>query len=173
MKKTLLLFILTAFAVQTHAQETSWTEGILKYTVLEDNTVEVGATKKAADEAQNIQKLTIPETVEYSDGTIYTVTKIAKNGFDATETKRFIESAELPKTITCIGDFAFYSSYVSSINIPESVTEIGNYAFAHCNFEGISLPTTLSKLGKGAFSDCYVLQTVNIPPLIDIIKELQ
>ena len=67
-------------------------------------------------------------------------------------------SYTIPSSVTSIGDYAFYSSWLNytltSITIPNSVTSIGNYAFYDLQLTQISLPDHLTKIGNGAFQYC-------------------
>lgn len=92
------------------------------------------------------------------------VTVIADNVFSG---KTTITSVTLPKTITAIGDYAFFNTKLSSVTIPIAVKEIGGYAFSKCaNLKTVTFASgvsQLTKLGERAFSECGGLTAFTIP----------
>lgn len=93
---------------------------------------------------------------------------------------------KFPKTLTIIGDYAFFGVGEGKLVLPKTITNIGTYAFAYNNFDEIEFEkgfnATLSKfvfhgssnitkiviqkgmtLGEGMFSTCNKLQEVVLP----------
>ncbi len=71
-------------------------------------------------------------------------------------------SITIPKSVTSIGDRAFYGCSLSSITIPSSVKSIGNEAFYGCRLSSITIPSSVISLGDSAFSGCSQLYTVEL-----------
>ena len=71
----------------------------------------------------------------------------------------------IPKSVTTIGDYAFYyCSGLTSVTIPSSVTSIGNYAFEYCSgLISVTIPNSVTSIGSGAFKGCSGLTSVTIP----------
>ena len=55
-----------------------------------------------------------------------------------------------------IGDHAFYNcTYLETINIPETVTSIGTYAFYYCeNLTNLYIPSSVANMGSHVFGNC-------------------
>lgn len=113
--------------------------------------------------AVNKKNIVIPST--YGK---YTVTQIGdstiKTGFGVSKK---LESIELPDTIECISDFAFYDCYsLTSISIPKNVMHIGKNAFSRCDsLESVVFDSNsnLEVIPFFAFDFCYSLKTINLP----------
>jgi len=73
--------------------------------------------------------------------------------------------ADLPASVTQIGDYAFYGcTSLASITLPESVTQIGEGALNGCtSLASITLPASVTEIGAGAFRDCKSLASITIP----------
>lgn len=120
------------------------------------------------------------------------------NAIIETDTNMLVQgckSTVIPDTVTQIGAFAFYETYLTKIFIPDSVlkiggsaftynqeleevrlseslVEIGDYAFAECtSLAELTLPETLTTTGVGAFSKCANLRDVAIPASVKEIGE--
>ena len=85
-----------------------------------------------------------------------------------------LEGIVLPKTLTRIGNRAFYycKKLTGHLVIPEGVTEIETYAFYKCTgLTAISLPSTITTMGSCAFRECTNVTWVSCyavtPPSID------
>ena len=100
----------------------------------------------------------------YEDDVLFNKDKTILIAYRSKETSYII-----PKTITCIGELAFYEcSSLISVDIPDSVTRIENGAFGGCgSLTSINIPDSVTSIGKGAFNNCD-----NLFPQIksDIIK---
>ena len=74
-----------------------------------------------------------------------------------------LHSIDFPKSLTKIGDSAFWGSGIKKAIIPDSVTEIGRHAFREChNLEEVRLSSAATEL-DGTFSDCTALKSIEIP----------
>ena len=71
----------------------------------------------------------------------------------------------IPKSVTNIGDYAFYGfSSLAAITIPEGVVSIGYLAFSDCySLTSINIPESVTSISNNAFWQCYSLTSVNIP----------
>lgn len=75
-----------------------------------------------------------------------------------------ITKIELDDGITKIGNYLFGClSNVESLEIPKSVTGIGNFAFTHCGIITFKIPDTVKNVGEGIFANCKQLTEVSFP----------
>lgn len=74
-------------------------------------------------------------------------------------------SANIPNSVTEIGEYAFYGySGLTSVTIPNSVTTIGKGAFYFCSgLPSVAIPNSVTSIGNHAFCSCNGLTSVNIP----------
>ncbi|MBO5240056.1 MAG: leucine-rich repeat protein [Clostridia bacterium] len=70
-----------------------------------------------------------------------------------------IDEIVLPKTVTAIGDYAFYQTGLKQINLA-NVETIGEYAFAGTKLTEVSLKEN-AKISEGAFYNCKKLTNAN------------
>ena len=79
----------------------------------------------------------------------------------------------IPKDVTEIGDWVFYScAEITSIKIPNSVRKIGNFAFLNCiNLTHINIPNSVTEIGCAAFDGCENLTSINIPDSVTRIDD--
>lgn len=101
--------------------------------------------------------ITIPSKVK-SDGITYQVTSIGAEAFYASA----ITSVAIPKTVTRIGDDAFYyTDNLTSVTFNEGLVSIGANAFASATaLTSIDIPSTVATIGQGAFDGCSQLASV-------------
>ena len=73
-------------------------------------------------------------------------------------------SFEIPSTVTCIGDHAFYYCVnLTNVEISNSVTDIEDYAFLSCaGLTAVTIPDGVTNIGKYAFRECTGLTSVTI-----------
>lgn len=72
--------------------------------------------------------------------------------------------------ITTVGKLAFTGCfYVESVELPSTLTEIGMGAFAGCNIKEITIPSKVTKIGYGAFLDCEKLTDITIPASVETL----
>ena len=62
-----------------------------------------------------------------------------------------LTAAELPGTLTAIGDYAFAWSNVAEITIPDGVVTIGAGAFQETKLVDVVIPDSVTTIGAGAF----------------------
>ena len=101
--------------------------------------------------------ITIPSKVK-SDGITYQVTSIGAEAFYASA----ITSVIIPKTVSSIGDDAFYyTDNLTSLTFNEGLVTIGANAFASATaITSIDIPITVTTIGQGAFDGCSQLASV-------------
>ena len=100
--------------------------------------------------------LVIPSTI---DG--YTVVGIGQEAFSELN---FLESVDIPNSVTSISEHAFYNcASLTSITIPDSVTSIGGAAFSGCTaLTDLTIPDSVASIGSNAFYACTSLTSVTI-----------
>ena len=74
-----------------------------------------------------------------------------------------LKSYSIPKTVTTIDDFAFYSVEKLEVVKAPSVKKIGDYAFAYSKIKEVVFGNKLETIGEGAFEYCKKLKTINVP----------
>ena len=87
------------------------------------------------------------------------LTSIGDNAFDGCYN---LTSVTIPKSVTSIGERAFYGCGITSITIPESVTSIGERAFYGCGITSITIPESVTSIGNYPFSYCSSLASINV-----------
>ncbi len=87
--------------------------------------------------------------------------------------ERYMENVEIPKSVTSIGERAFWQcDELSSVVIPSSVTEIGEAAFGWCDsLQSVIIPESVTEIARAAFVYCRELSSVVIPPSVTEIRE--
>ena len=82
----------------------------------------------------------------------------------------YVRSISIAKTITKIGNYAFYQhARCTSVTFisTSTVSAIGDYAFKGCKgLTSISLPTSLLTIGTYAFQSCTGLTSISLPSKI-------
>ena len=95
------------------------------YTITSGSTVSV--TYRDTDYCSYDGYVNIPATVTHG-GTTYTVTQIGQSAFRDCRTNWILDIV-VPNTVTTIGNYAFYNSYISELELGTGVASIGSYAF--------------------------------------------
>ncbi|HBH94888.1 MAG TPA: hypothetical protein DDX91_03995 [Ruminococcaceae bacterium] len=76
----------------------------------------------------------------------------------------FLESIEIPETVTEIGSCSFMNTKLTSVKIPDSVIVIGSHAFSDCEYlSTVNLSKNIEALDAGAFYNCKKLISIFIP----------
>jgi hypothetical protein len=94
------------------------------------------------------------------------VTVIGNNAFY----HKGLMSVVIPDSVTVIGDLAFYGNRLTSVTIPDSVTAIGESAFAENKLTSVVIPSSVTTIGAWAFS-YNQLTSVTIPDSVTTIGE--
>jgi hypothetical protein len=75
----------------------------------------------------------------------------------------------IPKSVTGIGDGAFWYCHLASLTIGSGLTSIGDGAFAYCRgLTSVTIPASVTSIGDQTFYDCLSLRAAyflgNAPP---------
>lgn len=91
---------------------------------------------------------------------------------DAFEDSYFVETVNLPDTVTQIGAYAFRNAInLREVRLPSYLTLIGVSAFENCHcLEAIELPVTLKTLSASAFKGCSQLTSVTVPASVTALQ---
>ena len=111
--------------------------------------------------------IAIPETVKHDNKT-YTVNGIADDGFANLK----IKSISFPKTITQIGEMAFYQTTIKSgnLDLPDSVQSINDSAFNGLSgVDSFTIPNSVTSIGNSTFNNSDIA-SMNIGSGIPEIK---
>ena len=71
-----------------------------------------------------------------------------------------LTAAELPGTLTAIGDYAFAWSGIAEITIPDGVVTIGAGAFQETKLVDVVIPDSVTTIGESAFRYCEEMKTL-------------
>ena len=95
---------------------------------------------------------------EKEDGTIEIT------GCTSSATSINIPSTIVGKTVTSIGNNAFYScKNLVNVTIPDSITSIGNNAFEYCaSLKSVLIPGSVTSIGNAAFNRCESLMNIEV-----------
>ena len=76
-----------------------------------------------------------------------------------------IQSVQLEKGITNVGDYAFYNCInLNEVSLADSVTIIGISAFDNCKMlSSVTIPESVTTISNGAFGSCTALVSINLP----------
>jgi hypothetical protein len=76
----------------------------------------------------------------------------------------YLESIELPASVTSIGESTFYGcTSLESIELPSTMTSIGVDAFYYCiSLRSIEIPASVTSIGDRAFGACSSLQEISV-----------
>jgi hypothetical protein len=118
--------------------------------------------------------VTIPDTIEDSNGNLYTVTSIGNgpNTSGAFQSSPYLTSITLPYTIQNISNGGInFSAFTNCINLTNvtfsgtpQITSIGQYAFNYCSgLKTISVPNSVTNIGEYAFGGCTSLTSAILP----------
>ena len=83
--------------------------------------------------------------------------------YNSSSTEVYIASTHNGKTVTSIGERAFYGRSLTSVTIGNSVTSIASDAFEYCtSLTSVTIGNSVTSIGDGAFGNCYSLTSVTI-----------
>lgn len=150
--------------------QTTFTDTSLRltYRVIDETNHYVEVEKQLNEFNNNQVKIVnIPDTVTYN-GQEYTVTKIANNGFQYSNS---LQTVTIPNTVTQIGNNAFHGcGMLEEVDMPNTITEIGSAAFQECHkLYSIALPEGVTTIGEQCFASCSSLKEVIFPSSLDSI----
>ena len=81
-----------------------------------------------------------------------------------------LKSAQVPDTVTEIGEGAFAGSDITSLTLPKGLTEIPNNLCALCrNLKSVKIPAGVKTIGDAAFMYCSSLNGVTLPEGLETI----
>ncbi len=82
-----------------------------------------------------------------------------------------LETIDIPKPVTHIGELAFSVCRLKTIVIPDSITQISYGTFLLCSLlNSVTIPDSVTDIGSHAFVDCDSLTAITIPAGISEIK---
>ncbi|WEK83253.1 MAG: leucine-rich repeat protein [Mycoplasma sp.] len=149
-----------------------------------DNITVTGIRAEAFSECQNLESVTIPNSVTIIGSAAFfhctslvnikipsSVNKIDIAAFFNCDYLTSVSFAE-GSVLNTIGDSAFaFCSSLTSINIPNSVTSISENAFANCvSLTSINIPDSVTSIGEATFYNCTSLASINIPDSVTKIE---
>lgn len=117
----------------------------------------------------NISTVIIPNSITKIEGDTFkfseissiiipdSVTEIGNAAFSQTFQ---LTSIKLGKSLTTIGDRAFWGTGLSGINLPESLKTIGGYAFWMEKYVYLDIPNSVTTIGNKAFEDMKNLKSI-------------
>ncbi len=150
MKKS--LFLLLAAAAITAQAQTTFTAGVLNYTVTGPDRVEVSGL---ADNSVTV--LDIPATVD-NGGVTYNVTAIGDQAFRWAG----IKNVTLPSSIDSIKHGGFNGSDLVSITLNDGLRYIGDYSLACKQLTVVDVPATVEVIDNNAFFSATNLSQVTL-----------
>lgn len=125
----------------------------IRYEVLKDDTNSVAVTKNGRWLNHYSGDIVIPNSIIYL-GKTYNVTVIGEKAFADSNSRDSITSITLPNCITKIEDEAFlFCSRVKYIQLPKSLTFIGDNAFYGSALDKIHIPKNVTYIGNSAFNN--------------------
>ena len=83
-------------------------------------------------------------------------------GSDAFSNCDNLTAAELPGTLTAIGDYAFAWSGIAEITIPDGVVIIGAGAFWETKLVDVVIPDSVTTIEESAFRYCWEMKTLHL-----------
>ena len=83
-----------------------------------------------------------------------------------------ITNIQFPSSLEAIGECAFVATFIQSVEIPDSVTYIGNGAFKSCIYlNDIKLSKGLKEISSDCFQQCLSLVSIEIPDNVERIDD--
>ncbi len=185
---SMMLTFLPVGAVSAFAEDGTFSDGKLKYTVIS----ETAKTAKVSGvvNANTLTEVTIQnEVTSDKSNNVYTITEIGKEAFNGcsalksvtiganvetideyafSDTSSHQKDCEALKTVEfasgsnlkMIGQGAFANTGLTAIKLPETLETIGQYAFIYTPLTEIEIPANVKTLGRGAFIGCAKLEKV-------------
>ena len=132
---------------------------------------------KAFEDYLNLKHIKSPRhCIDDSNNAINNATNCsyeAKDGVLLKWKTNTMEIVEIPKSITKIGNHAFWGhKEITKVIISNSVTSIGDSAFNNCtNLTSIEIPNSVTSIGNNVFSRCEKLRGISIPDSVTELKD--
>ena len=178
MRKSVILAIIAALALQLHALDVNNTAGSLssRITDLQVASLTIRGSMNAEDFYFIGNKLHQLKTIDLSQVTVEPCHSAQRHywqqDFQAGElpagafADMKVTSVSLPASLKWIGKGAFAGCRsLTGVTLPASLDSIGDYAFAGCAaLTSITLPASVIKVGQGAFMRCTALTTLKVEP---------
>ncbi len=152
-------FTITVPATGTVTADSAGTASY-KVTAADDGNVEV-SYESVTD--KNTKKVSIPDTVTLSDGTVAKVTSVSNNAFKGS-TK--ITNVTIGNNVETIGKAAFKNcKNLKTVSIGKSVTKIDKNAFSGTKkLNKVTIKSTsITSIGKNAFKNTKSSLTIKVP----------
>ena len=152
----------------------SYYEGTTKLTGNTFKTTTAGTyniTAKSGTVTSNSVTITANNTITTTE---YEIIETANNTCEIIDYRGTAKEITIPekingKTVTSIGDLAFYSNQLTSVTIPNSITTIGRSAFSSNQLTSVTIPNSITAIGEAAFSN-NKLTSVTIPNSVTSIN---
>lgn len=108
----------------------------------------------------DVTSIIVPSSVNY-EGKDYAVTAIGEVAFYGCKS---LKQVIFPEGLKTIGTSAFLACfYLESVNIPNTVTSIEDGAFATTGIREIVIPNSVVNLGWDVFTGCRELTQITLP----------
>ena len=126
----------------------------------------IGVGEDAYEQCLGIERLIIPEGIEYIlDGAFTGCSNLTEVAFPTTLRR-------LGETTGRYREGAFSFTKIRKVNLPNDISSIGFCTFQYCSeLESIELPDNLRILGEGAFKGCSKLQSLSLPEGLQRIEK--
>lgn len=91
-------------------------------------------------------------------------------GYDTFANCSSLTTISIPRSVTSIGAYAFYSSGLTNLAIPSGVISIDQYAFWGCTrLSKVEIPSSVTSIANDAFYGCSSLSSIAIPSSVTSI----
>ena len=118
--------------------------------------------KIAGEDAYRVMGIGTVSSLDIVIPATYRGLPVTEIGARAFENECYLNSVEIPDSVTSIVDYAFYGcTSLTSVEIPDSVTSIGGAAFDSCtSLTSVVIGESVTGIGYGAFYYCTSLASV-------------
>lgn len=83
-----------------------------------------------------------------------------------------LTSVDIPKSVSTIGEGAFFCSGITEILLPDSVKNLGDFIFSTCKkLKRVQLPKYIKRIPLRTFSFCESLTHIDVPSKVKSIGE--